>query len=538
MRCRPGGMNSPPPSPFDHPIPAGDRQGPRPSSIRCDPAGTGGFPRAQDLPPQRDDFNEHPAVHPGQLGHARPQVVVHLETVGLCALIAGVLGVLLGIVAARSDRFATVILAVTSTILTVPSFALFGLLSIWFGFGNPPVVIGLVLYALLPIVRNTRVGIAAVDPAVTEAARGMGMSQLQVLTRIQLPLAIPVILGGLRQATVMIVAIATVGAAVGRQQPGRADLLGARPRHHHHRAGARRGHPGGADRDPRRRRPGRGAARPRQRAGHRGGDMITFDRVTKRYGDADAVHELTLEIPSGETVIFVGPSGCGKTTSLKMINRLIEPTSGVISIDGNDTATADVNELRRSIGYVIQQIGLFPALHGGGERGHRAAAGGMGQEAHRRPRGGAARPRRPARGGLRQAAARGAERWRTAARRRGPCAGGGPQHPAHGRALRGHRPDRARTSAERAAASPAGGAQDDRLRDPRHRRGDPPGRPGRAVLQGRPPRAVRDARGDAGSPGVRLRRRLPRRGPHGAAPVADQRWRHPAGALNGAPRPA
>ncbi len=88
--------------------------------------------------------------------------------------------------------------------------------------------------------------------------------------------------------------------------------------------------------------------------------MITFDRVTKRYGNSEAVRELSLEVPSGETVIFVGPSGCGKTTSLKMINRLIEPTTGVISIDGNDTAKADVNELRRSIGYVIQQIGLFP----------------------------------------------------------------------------------------------------------------------------------------------------------------------------------
>jgi osmoprotectant transport system ATP-binding protein len=88
--------------------------------------------------------------------------------------------------------------------------------------------------------------------------------------------------------------------------------------------------------------------------------VITFDRVSKRYGDAQAVRELSLEIPSGEIVIFVGPSGCGKTTSLKMINRLIEPTSGVISIDGLDTATVDVNQLRRSIGYVIQQIGLFP----------------------------------------------------------------------------------------------------------------------------------------------------------------------------------
>jgi osmoprotectant transport system ATP-binding protein len=88
--------------------------------------------------------------------------------------------------------------------------------------------------------------------------------------------------------------------------------------------------------------------------------VITFERVTKRYGDVIAVNELSLEIPSREIVIFVGPSGCGKTTSLKMINRLIEPSSGTIRIDGVDTGSVDVNELRRSIGYVIQQVGLFP----------------------------------------------------------------------------------------------------------------------------------------------------------------------------------
>ena len=88
--------------------------------------------------------------------------------------------------------------------------------------------------------------------------------------------------------------------------------------------------------------------------------MITFDRVVKQYGDQVAVDHLSLEIRSGETVILVGPSGCGKTTSLKMINRLIEPTGGTISIDGRDTRTYDVNDLRRSIGYVIQQVGLFP----------------------------------------------------------------------------------------------------------------------------------------------------------------------------------
>lgn len=88
--------------------------------------------------------------------------------------------------------------------------------------------------------------------------------------------------------------------------------------------------------------------------------MITFDRVGRRYGDVVAVGELSLEIASGEIVVLVGPSGCGKTTSLKMINRLIEPTSGSILIDGVDTRTLDVDTLRRSIGYVIQQVGLFP----------------------------------------------------------------------------------------------------------------------------------------------------------------------------------
>jgi osmoprotectant transport system ATP-binding protein len=88
--------------------------------------------------------------------------------------------------------------------------------------------------------------------------------------------------------------------------------------------------------------------------------MITFDRVVKRYANSVAVDHLSLEIKSGETVILVGPSGCGKTTSLKMINRLVEPTGGTISIDDRDTRTYDVNDLRRSIGYVIQQVGLFP----------------------------------------------------------------------------------------------------------------------------------------------------------------------------------
>ncbi len=89
--------------------------------------------------------------------------------------------------------------------------------------------------------------------------------------------------------------------------------------------------------------------------------MIRLSGVGKTYPDGTvAVQELDLEIAQGELVVLVGPSGCGKSTTLKMINRLIEPTTGTIEIDGEDVTTKDPVQLRRGIGYVIQQIGLFP----------------------------------------------------------------------------------------------------------------------------------------------------------------------------------
>jgi osmoprotectant transport system ATP-binding protein len=93
---------------------------------------------------------------------------------------------------------------------------------------------------------------------------------------------------------------------------------------------------------------------------------IEFEHVSKRYegasksGAPGAVDDLSLTVPAGRICVLVGPSGCGKTTTLKMVNRLIEPSAGRILIDGQDIATQDVTELRRGIGYVIQQIGLFP----------------------------------------------------------------------------------------------------------------------------------------------------------------------------------
>jgi osmoprotectant transport system ATP-binding protein len=102
-------------------------------------------------------------------------------------------------------------------------------------------------------------------------------------------------------------------------------------------------------------------------AGARRAATVEFEHVTKRYEAAassdrapGAVNDLSLTVPAGRICVFVGPSGCGKTTTLKMVNRLIEPTSGRIRIDGMDISTREPTELRRGIGYVIQQTGLFP----------------------------------------------------------------------------------------------------------------------------------------------------------------------------------
>jgi osmoprotectant transport system ATP-binding protein len=95
------------------------------------------------------------------------------------------------------------------------------------------------------------------------------------------------------------------------------------------------------------------------------GAVVAFEHVSKRYGGPGAppaVTDLTLTIPAGEICVLVGPSGCGKTTSMKMVNRLIEPTSGRITIGGRDVMSLPAVELRRRIGYVIQQVGLFPHL--------------------------------------------------------------------------------------------------------------------------------------------------------------------------------
>jgi osmoprotectant transport system ATP-binding protein len=100
-------------------------------------------------------------------------------------------------------------------------------------------------------------------------------------------------------------------------------------------------------------------------SGNGSGAVVELEHLTKRYGPPStrpAVDDLSLTIPAGEICVLVGPSGCGKTTTMKMINRLVEPTSGRVLIDGEDVMKLPAVELRRRIGYVIQQVGLFPHL--------------------------------------------------------------------------------------------------------------------------------------------------------------------------------
>ncbi len=139
----------------------------------------------------------------------------HVVLVIVPILIGTVLGVVLGIVAHRRRGLRAAIMNTTSTFLTIPSLALFGLMIPIVGIGSPPVIVALVIYSLLPITRNTLAGLTSVDQAVVESARGMGMSGRQRLWRIELPNAWPVILAGIRVSTQLIVGIAPIAALIG-----------------------------------------------------------------------------------------------------------------------------------------------------------------------------------------------------------------------------------------------------------------------------------------------------------------------------------
>ena len=146
--------------------------------------------------------------------HVLELAIGHALVVAISLALDIVIGVSLGVLVYRRERVANVVLAITSTFLTIPSLALFGIFIPIFGLGYLPAVVALVMYGLLPILRNTVTGLQSVDPAVAESAQGMGMSARERLLRIELPLAWPVIIAGVRVSTMLLLGIAAIAAVV------------------------------------------------------------------------------------------------------------------------------------------------------------------------------------------------------------------------------------------------------------------------------------------------------------------------------------
>jgi osmoprotectant transport system permease protein len=144
--------------------------------------------------------------------------LAHVELVLMAMSIAIAIGVPLGMFIVQRPGLRTFFLGMASVFQTIPSLALFGfLIPIPFigGIGRRTAIVALVLYALLPILRNTYVGLTSIDSAVLEAAEAMGMTNMQILTRVRLPLALSIILAGIRTATVITIGVATIAAAIG-----------------------------------------------------------------------------------------------------------------------------------------------------------------------------------------------------------------------------------------------------------------------------------------------------------------------------------
>lgn len=139
----------------------------------------------------------------------------HARLVLLVIALATVFSVVLGVLVQRRPVLRAVVLAVSGIFLTIPSLAMFALFIPLVGIGNPPAMFALFLYAILPILRNTVTGLDSVSPAVVESAKGMGMSPVQQLLRVRLPLAWPVIVAGVRVSSLMTVGIAAIAVLVG-----------------------------------------------------------------------------------------------------------------------------------------------------------------------------------------------------------------------------------------------------------------------------------------------------------------------------------
>ncbi|KYZ75015.1 glycine/betaine ABC transporter [Anaerosporomusa subterranea] len=139
----------------------------------------------------------------------------HLELTLISLAIANLIAIPLGILLTRFKRWAEPVIGVAAVIQTIPSLALLGFMIPLLGIGKGPAIVALTLYGLLPILRNTYTGIVGVTPAVVEAGIGMGMTSRQVLLMVELPMALPIIMAGVRTATVLLVGVATLAGLIG-----------------------------------------------------------------------------------------------------------------------------------------------------------------------------------------------------------------------------------------------------------------------------------------------------------------------------------
>lgn len=139
----------------------------------------------------------------------------HLQITFTGVFIAAIIGVIMGITITRNKTIAAAILSLTDVVQTVPSIAMLAILMMLFGLGDTTAIVALALYSLLPIVRNTYVGINGVSSGLIEAGRGMGMTQMQLLLKVEIPIALPVILSGIRMAIITALGIATIGILIG-----------------------------------------------------------------------------------------------------------------------------------------------------------------------------------------------------------------------------------------------------------------------------------------------------------------------------------
>jgi osmoprotectant transport system permease protein len=156
------------------------------------------------------------------------QLLEHMDIAFTSIAIGTLLWVPLGVFIYQHDRYATPVIGVAGMILTLPSLVLFPLLIPVVGIGTLPATVALVLYAALPITRNTYTGLEEVDAAVERAGRGLGMTDRQLLARVKLPMAVPVIFAGIRQAAVLIIGITTIAAFFGAGGLGASIFAGIR----------------------------------------------------------------------------------------------------------------------------------------------------------------------------------------------------------------------------------------------------------------------------------------------------------------------